>query len=249
MVILSQRPRTAFAQSADIICSPETDQCREFVCPGISDRLPMGTICCKLPPDPNLHTYCPSGGCCNPCDPDASQCDGGGHCVPGPVAEGCAKCRGPANRITSVETASGNDLGLTNTSFRPGQRVTASEVTRLQLGDGSRLVLDKGTSMKIDTCPFNESTVIELLTGRLWNAVKRAAGAPEFQVETERAVTGPRGTTYWISYAPTKKRTTVHVIKGSVELRQRFGAKRKLLVRASQTAVQQGNGRPRVIKR
>ena len=250
MVLGSRRPRAAFAQSGGPICAQETKFCRGWGCDGPSERHPLGWTCCYLPPDPNIHTQCPTGGCCDPCNPDASQCDGSGHCVPGPVAEGCTTaCQGPANRITSVETASGNDLGLTNTSFRPGQRITASEVTRLQLGDGSRLVLDKGTSLKIDTCPFKESTVIELLTGRLWTAVKRAVGAPEFKVETERAVTGPRGTTYWISYAPAKKRTTVHVIKGSVELRQRFGAKRKLLVRASQTAVQQGNGRPRFTKR
>ncbi len=241
--MVSLRPRSAFARSGHVVCSPANNLCFEYSCPA-------GTTCCPRPHDPNIHTICPSGDCCNPCNPASSTCGSDGYCYPGPVAAHCgADCQGPANRITSVETASGSDLGLTNTSFRPGQRITASEVTRLQLGDGSRLVLDKGTSMKIEKCPFEESTVIELLTGRLWNAVKRAVGAPEFQVETERAVTGPRGTTYWISYAPAKKRTTVHVIKGSVELRQRFGAKRKLLVRASQTAVQQGNGRPRVTKR
>ena len=235
-------PPTAFAQGGSGNCIGPGQNCRAITCA-------PGSTCCHAPnllhkPENDCGVYC-----CDPCNPTSSQCGPDGHCVPGPVAKGCAACRGPANRITSVETASGNDLGLTNTSFRPGQQITASEVTRLQLGDGSSLRFDKGTSLKIEKCPFHESTDIELLTGRLWNAVKRAVGAPEFQVTTERAVTGPRGTTYWVSYVPAKKRTTVHVIKGSVELRQRFGAKRKLLVRAGQTAVQQGNGRPRFTKR
>jgi hypothetical protein len=177
-------------------------------------------------------------------------CAKGEKCVDGH----CGKdrdCKGPSNHIDSVRTASGSDYGLTNTSFRVGQRVTAPEAMQLQLGDGSSLKLDKGTTFKIAKCPFEEKTVIDLLTGKLWSTVKRAvSGGQKFQVETPWGGGGVRGTTFWISYAPARKLTTLHVIKGSVELRQRFGARRKLLVRAGQTAVQQGrNGAPRLVRR
>ena len=224
--------------AARATAAPATHDCpaqNAFLCQCPSINGLFYKICCPNP-TPTVKYEC--------------QCKAppGGHAACHPVVSK-RDCQGPSNNIKSVKTASGRDYGLTNTSFRPGQRVTASEAMQLQLGDGSVLKLDKGTSFDIDKCPFDESTVIDLLTGKLWNAAKRAAGAPEFQVETERAVTGPRGTTYWISYLPARKRTTVHVVKGSVEFRQRFGAKRRLLVKSGQTAVQEGNGPPRITKR
>jgi len=152
-----------------------------------------------------------------------------------------------------VKTASGNDYGLTNTSFRVGQRVTATEATTLTFGDGSVIRLDKGTSFEVDRCNDNQPsdpTVLELLIGKLWRAAKSAAtGGQTFQVETQRAGTGVRGTTFWISYLPAKKQTTLHVVKGSVEMWRRSTPKRKLLVKTGQTAVQQGSALPRITKR
>jgi hypothetical protein len=88
MALVPLRPRTAFAQGTafaqtdDITCSPDTQFCRAYTCPS-------GTTCCPTP-DNHLHNvYCPSGPCCNPCSPSSSQCDGNGNCVAGPVANDC----------------------------------------------------------------------------------------------------------------------------------------------------------------
>lgn len=209
-------------------------------------------LCCRdCPPIPSggnpgvLRWCCNAGDECNFEDPSEQYRCGRVGCKP----RG-RDCRGPANRITSVKTPSGNDLGLTNSSLREGQKVTASEQMTLQFKNGTLVRLDKGASFQVDTCgDETDPTVLDLLLGKLWTATKSAVGAPPFQVETERAVTGPRGTTYWVSYLPGPKRTTVHVVKGSVELRQRFGARRRILVKGGQTAVQQGSGVPRLTKR
>jgi hypothetical protein len=85
MAIVPLRPRTARAQGGYIVCSPENQFCFAFTCP-------VGTTCCPIP-DNHLHKhYCPSGGCCDPCNPNSSQCGSDGHCGPGPVAAHCNAC-------------------------------------------------------------------------------------------------------------------------------------------------------------
>ena len=209
-------------------------------------------LCCRdCPPIPSggnpgvLRWCCSTDEDCNFEDPSEQYRCGRVGCK----ARG-RDCRGPGNRISSVKTPSGNDYGLANSSFRLGQKVSASEPMTLEFRNGTVMRLDKGTSFEVDSCgDETDPTVLELLIGKLWTATKSAAGAPPFQVETERAVTGPRGTTYWVSYLPGPKRTTVHVVKGSVELRQRSGGRRQVLVKAGQTAIQQGSRAPRLTKR
>jgi hypothetical protein len=55
------------------------------------------------------------------------------------------------------------------------------------------------------------------MPGLLWLGIKRLAGAPDFQVETERAVTGPRGTIFSMEFVDGKE--IVKVYEGSVEIK------------------------------
>jgi ferric-dicitrate binding protein FerR (iron transport regulator) len=91
--------------------------------------------------------------------------------------------------------------------------------------------------------------VFGLLNGSIWTAIKRAVGGGPFQFETERDVIGTRGTTFSISHDRARNRTTVRVFEGAVEFWRRSTPKRKLLVKAGQTAVRQGNRQPRITKR
>jgi hypothetical protein len=85
LAIVPLRPRIAFAQGGFTkVCSPETEDCFAWRCPA-------GTTCCPRPHDPNIHTICPSGGCCDPCSPSQSRCQPDGYCGPGPVAKDCCK--------------------------------------------------------------------------------------------------------------------------------------------------------------
>jgi hypothetical protein len=55
------------------------------------------------------------------------------------------------------------------------------------------------------------------MPGLLWLGIKRLAGAPSFQVETERAVTGPRGTIFSVEFVNGDE--LVKVYEGSVEIK------------------------------
>lgn len=52
------------------------------------------------------------------------------------------------------------------------------------------------------------------MPGLLWLGIKRLVGAPDFQVETERAVTGPRGTIFSVEFVDGNEVVKVH--EGSV---------------------------------
>ena len=77
------RPRTAFAEGGDIVCSPDTEFCRVHPPPGDDMLLP--------PARPQLPHAVPGGGCCDPCDTLSRQRLPDVHCGPGPVAK-TAKC-------------------------------------------------------------------------------------------------------------------------------------------------------------
>jgi len=131
-----------------------------------------------------------------------------------------------------------------------GQKITAREAMELTLGDGTLMKLDQGSVVTYSSCANEDDPgIFRILGGRLWIQVKKAVGGGSFQFETERGGGGVRGTTFEVSYLPARKRTTLRVLKGSVEFWARATPKRKLLVKAGQTAVQQGRGQPRITKR
>jgi hypothetical protein len=237
------RKRAVGCGSAYKVCSPATEFCFASCCP-------KHTICSI---GPRSSRGCPiHPGCCDPCDPDGSSPDGNGGCVAGPTPDYCGGrvCEGPRNHVSSVKTPSGADYGLANTQLRLGQKITAREPMELTMGDGSVIRLDKDSVVKYDQCDNEDNPgVFRILGGRVWTAIKKAVGGGPFQFETERAVIGVRGTTFQISYDRAKKRTTVQVFKGSVEMWRRSTPKRKLVVKAGQSAVQQGSGQPRLTKR
>lgn len=104
-------------------------------------------------------------------------------------------CAGGQNRIRSASTG-GTSLGLDGMRFFPGQRFTFPEETRIDLGDGSTIKLDKGGSFTIDSCDTNATRV--LVNGTMksfWMHFSRvlAGSDKKFDVQTERAVAGVRG--------------------------------------------------------
>lgn len=176
------------------------------------------------------------------CCPDGSACENG-RCI-----RSREVCRGPANRIDSVRTASGKDLGLTGSYFAVGQKIRATEEMKLKLGNDTVLLLEKGATFKVRACPGPQETKLELLVGKIWAEIKRTIARDKFIVETG-SIVSPRGTKFWISYLPGKKRTTVRVFKGSVSFRNRYGVKHEIIVRAGQTGVQERNRAPRLVRR
>lgn len=160
-------------------------------------------------------------------------------------------CKGKENRILSA-TANGQSLGVDNMQFFAGQKITAPPRSKIRLGDGSVIELEKGGSFEIHDCaPHETGLFLGQSLGSLWVHVKRAIGGPprKFDVTTKRAVAGVRGTIFEVRYDKAKELTRVAVEESSVSLKGRNGAKGKVIVKAGQVGVQKGTKRPKIVRR
>ncbi len=160
-------------------------------------------------------------------------------------------CAGKQNRIVSA-TADGRSLGLDGMPFYPGQKISAPPKSKIRLGDGSVIELEDGGAFQIDECDTNETRVfLGEKVGSFWAHVKKAVAGSDkkFEVVTERAVAGVRGTIFEVAYDKAKQQTKVSVEESSVYLKGRNGAKGKVIVKAGQVGVQKGKKAPRIVKR
>ena len=160
-------------------------------------------------------------------------------------------CEGPLNRIASA-TAKGQSLGIDGMRTYPGQVVSAPPGSKLSFGDGAVMELDKGGSFEVDKCAEGktEFSVTRTLE-KAWIEVKKALSGSDakFNVRTDRAVAGVRGTKYQLSYNEPKQLTRVSVKEGVVSLKGINGAKGEVLIKAGQVGVQKGRHKPKLIKR
>ena len=163
-------------------------------------------------------------------------------------------CSGDANTVKSVYTKSGADLGLPGTRLFPGQVISApAEDVDVDLKDGTRVRLEKGARVRLECLdpgpgrPLSQR--ISLLVGTVWAKVSSALGADrDFQVTTQFSGAGARGTDFWMTCEPSRKRTTLRVVHGVVSFRRRRAPGRAILVRAGRTAIHQGDGAPRLVR-
>jgi hypothetical protein len=85
------------------------------------------------------------------------------------------------------------------------------------------------------------------LLGKIWAQI-----APDndmkWNIQTERAVDGNRGTTFSTEFDPATKTTTVVVEEGSAWLRNRFGRIKTIIINAGETGTQTMN-QPPVLKK
>jgi hypothetical protein len=159
-------------------------------------------------------------------------------------------CAGKEHRVVSA-VADGRSLGLEGMRFFEGQVVSAPPKTRIRLGDGSVIELERGGKFEIADCEKN-ATVIELneTLRSIWIHVKKAVAGSDrkFDVVTERAVAGVRGTIFEVSYNKRKQLTRVSVEESSVSLRGRKGVRGKVIIKAGRIGIQKGKARPRLLK-
>jgi FecR protein len=158
-------------------------------------------------------------------------------------------CSDKAYQITSA-TANGQSLGLDGMRFYPGQVVTTPAGAKVRLGDGSVVETDKGGSFHIDQCETGKINFhIRKSIGSFWANVKKALGGgrAKFDVTTERAVAGVRGTIFDLSYKEAKELTRVEVEEGEVSMKGINGAKGKVIVQAGEVGVQKGKKAPKIV--
>ncbi len=100
-------------------------------------------------------------------------------------------------------------------------------VLKFELNDGSVIALNEGSELKINKAEFEgqerkgDGFLGFLKSGSLWTNVKKAVGGAPFQVETERAVAGVRGTIFRIdadALVKGAKVSIVHVQDGIVRV-------------------------------
>ncbi len=170
-------------------------------------------------------------------------------------------CDAKANQIIVIKDGNGRVLsdeerkatGLEKDSFMSGQTVkvprTMEKGIEIKFYDDSILRVSSGSSFKINQCsdlaPLTDplDVKITLLLGKIWAKI-----APEnntnWNIQTERAVDGNRGTTFSTEYDPVTKTTTVVVEEGSAWLKNRFGKAKTITINAGETGTQTMNQAP-----
>jgi hypothetical protein len=90
---------------------------------------------------------------------------------------------------------------------------------KLELNDGSVIALAEGSELKINKADFEgqerkgDGFLGFLKAGKLWTQVKKAVGGAPFEVETERAVAGVRGTIFRVDADALVKGAKVSVVQ------------------------------------
>ena len=98
-----------------------------------------------------------------------------------------------------------------------GERVTSRDGMRIELLHGAIVQLGPDTSMTIGAHSPGRRTTVRLWLGRLWAKVTSGLGRDGFEVRTDNAVAGVRGTSFKVETDPSGG-TNVEVFEGEVEL-------------------------------
>jgi hypothetical protein len=139
---------------------------------------------------------------------------------------------GTAKRTNGSETQplqAGSEIELNDTiDVGPASnlKLTLTDESVLMLGEGSRLIIDEATFEGQDRKGF----AARLGFGKVWAKVKKALAGSDskFEVQTDRAVAGVRGTIFRVDYGNTAKammpaqklRMVVRVVEGRVMVSQ-----------------------------
>jgi hypothetical protein len=98
-------------------------------------------------------------------------------------------------------------------------KVAAKGSLKFELNDGSTIMLAENSELKIAKADFEgqerkgDGFLGFLKSGSLWTSVKKAVGGAPFEVETERAVAGVRGTMFRIDADALVKGAKVSIVK------------------------------------
>lgn len=242
---------TGFTECGDDCC-PEGFLCggsaERRICVYCPSRQVCGSFCCQDDEE------CVKKRCIRKCSPGERRCDERccvertERCVNGECRPKCDDDEIPCGE----KCCQRGEVCVGNSYCRKcGGTVTAKKATTIHLIDGSSISMEKGAVLKLDPKWDVCDDSFTLGLGKIWAKVKKAVagGDAKFQVATDRAVIGVRGTEFWMSYNRAKQLTKVGVKEGVVELRGRNGAKGRILVKAGQVGMQQGKKRPRLVKR
>jgi hypothetical protein len=123
----------------------------------------------------------------------------------------------------SVARGSATSGLAVNSTIYDGDRLKTGAGAKLEakLSDGSVLRLGGGSELKLDQASFKKgdqgtkTVKMSLTFGRVWASVTKLFGNSEFEVKTENAVAGVRGTRFAVEHEA-KGETIAKVISGQV---------------------------------
>ena len=133
------------------------------------------------------------------------------------VGDVSLKPAGEASRPAKVGDAVAEGAEL-ETSASGRAEVLLPTGSVLRVGEGSHVALTAAQFEKGQPQRFSARVFL----GSLWSRVAALAGSDSFEVETDNAVAGVRGTEFLVEAKPTGD--DVSVLKGVVEVRDRHGA-------------------------
>jgi hypothetical protein len=162
-----------------------------------------------------------------------------------------AQVEGEATRTASGGTAELLQVGSAievgdELSVKPGGNLA------LLLTDESTLVLAGGSLLKIDEATFSgldrQSFSARLRLGKVWAKVKKAmaGSSAKFDITTDQAVAGVRGTTFQVELQG--EETSVEVEEGLVEVLQHEGAPGQERTQARRVLQIRGGERLRLLR-
>lgn len=118
---------------------------------------------------------------------------------------------GEVGKVSELGTASRSGKDGKTEDLKVGSAVQLEDtlkstkgILKFALNDGSIIALAEGSELKVNKADFEgqerkgDGFLGFLKSGSLWTSVKKAVGGAPFQVETERAVAGVRGTIFRI---------------------------------------------------
>jgi hypothetical protein len=174
-------------------------------------------------------------------------------------------CEKKFSKIESVTDADGeefddatrNSMGLAAPVLLRGQTVRVPKGRNVQINfeNGSVIRLAGGSQLALADCnsldgPATPVTIkFGIILGEAWfKLVTTVFGkdAYNYQVETERAVNGNRGTTFLVRWDPKTLTTTTVVESGVVWMRNKRGVPKTIDIGAGQTGIQTGEAPPRL---
>jgi FecR-like protein len=173
-------------------------------------------------------------------------------------------CEGKSNQIVSVRDAHGRTLddearkamGLGGSRFATGQSVVVPkdlpQGIEIEFYDYSIMRIASGSKLQINKCSDLDPIAdplkvrISLLLGEIWSKI--TPNSADWNIQTERAVCGNRGTTFSVKFDPGTATTTVVVEEGSMWLRNRFGKPTTIIINKSETGTQSHDSAPTLKK-
>ena len=171
----------------------------------------------------------------------------------------CQSCEYKAKDGNTNRPLSAGDLkafGIDGSGGTQTIKTGAGQRLEITMHDGSILRVGPNSTVELDPCDEarpdrNHAVTIKVLLGTIWAHIEKAVGSEaatndRYEVATERAVVGVRGTTFEVSYNPSTEVSAVKVTEGTVSFSD-LNRENSIMVTGGQAAKMESDAAPTLI--